>query len=482
MSRFWHRPPRCSVVARARRGVALVAGLLAATGGMAQVGTVRVSDALSEPTYAVAPTGDFARLFVTERAGDIEILDLVTDTFNTVPFLTVLGVTGEGLQGLAFHPAYADNGYFYVYYFTSNPARTVVERYARDPSNPDLADPLSNQLILQIDQPSGNHNGGWIGFGPDGYLYLPLGDGGGQCDPDNNGQNTDTLLSAVLRLDVDGDDFPGDPDRNYAVPRDNPFVGVPGADEIWSFGLRNPFRSSFDRETGDFYIADVGQVTREEVNFQPAASSGGENWGWDLREGKIATPDNPPNCAGGPPPPGNVDPIYDYPRGTGTTQGRSVTGGYVYRGPETELVGQYFFGDFINERIWSFDAVTAANFVDRTAAFVPDAGSIESIVAFGEDGFGNLYIVDLNGELFRVVGPVGFVPCPDLLISNEQINVLDTREHCRNIVTGPDLLVTGSGDLRLRAGNRVAMANGTSVESGGQLAVELDAALTQMAP
>lgn len=457
----------------------MVVALVSSPPAEPAVSTKRIADALSSPTYAVSPPCDFNRLFVTQLEGDILIYDLSTETFNGTPFLTVPAVAGEGLQGLAFHPNYTVNGYFYVYYFTSSPSRTVVRRFSRDSANPDLADPASGLTIVEISQPAGNHNGGWLGFGPDGLLYLPQGDGGGQCDPSNHGQNTETLLSSVLRLDIDRDDFPADADRNYGIPLGNPFVGQAGLDEIWSFGLRNPFRSSFDRTIGDLYIGDVGQSTWEEINWQPAASAGGENYGWDLREGEVATPSGT-NCNGGPRPPGNVDPSYAYAHGGGALQGNSVTGGYVYRGPETEIAGKYFFGDFVNERIWSFDAGTGSNFTDWTAAFVPDAGTIDQIVSFGEDGFGNLYIVDLGGELFRVEGPVGFVPCPDLVLSDDAVMGTQIIEHCRNIVTGPNFAV--GGDLTLRAGTKIVLGNGTAVGTAALLTIGIDAALQQIPP
>ena len=371
------------------------------------VGTVLFASGLSSPTYVTAPAGDFTRLFVTELAGEIEILDATTGAQGGVPFLTIPGVDGEGLQGLAFHPDYATNGFFYVYYFDNSASHLV--RYTRS-ANPDLADGASAFPILTITQPFGNHNGGWIGFGPDDFLYVPVGDGGSQHDPSDNGQSiTGELLGNVLRIDVDGDDFPGDAGRNYAIPSDNPFVGITGEDEIWAYGLRNPFRASFDRATGDFYIADVGQNTHEEIDFQLASSGGGENYGWRLREAFVATPTG---GVGGAQPPDGVDPIHDYDHGTGDDQGNSVTGGYVYRGPIPSINGKYFFGDYQNERIWSIEhnGVVVTEYIDWTSDFVPDIGTIDQIVGFGEDANGNLYIVDLGGQVFRVFGPVGGVP------------------------------------------------------------------------
>ena len=373
----------------------------------------RVVSGLTRPIYVTAPRNDFDRLFIVEQhSGRIRILDLASGLLNPTPFLTVPGLsTGneQGLLGLAFHPEYETNGFFYVN-FTGAGGATNVVRYRVSAANPDIAEPTSAMTILSFAQPQSNHNGGWIGFGPDGFLYINSGDGGGSNDsgpghtePGGNAQDiTNNLLGKVLRIDVDGDDFP-DPDRNYAIPATNPFVGVQGDDEIWTYGLRNPWRASFDRLTGDLYIGDVGQNTREELNFQPGGSAGGENYGWRLREGKIATPTGD---VGGPRPPGAIDPVYDYSHGVGPLQGFSVTGGYVYRGPNLPLRGKYFFADFSTARIWSIehDGSAVTEFIDWTASFTPDIGTIDSISSFGEDATGNLYVVDLDGEVFRV-GP-----------------------------------------------------------------------------
>jgi len=381
----------------------------------AEVGTVRIATGLTWPTYVVSPPGDADHLFITEMLGDIEVLDLGTGRIGASPFLTLTNLGFEGVQGLAFHPDYDSNGRFYVYYQDSSYQTQVVRYLVSD--DPELADAGSAQAVIRIPQPAGNHNGGWIGFGPDGYLYVPLGDGGFQHDPGKHGQRIEgDLLGTILRIDVDGDDFPADPERNYAIPPSNPFVGVPGDDEIWAYGTRNPFRSSFDRLTGDFYFVDVGQRTWEEVNFQPASSSGGENYGWRLREGLVATPTG---RVGGPLA-GRTDPIYVYGHGYGPDQGVSITGGYVYRGPVVSLQGKYFFSDFANARIWSIehDGSAVTEFSDWTEAFAPPAGqgAIEQVVSFGEDGAGNLYIVDLTGEVFQVVGSTApAVPIPLLV-------------------------------------------------------------------
>jgi hypothetical protein len=299
---------------------------------------------------------------------------------------------------------------------TVEDGRTEIRRY-RVSTDPDVADPQSEQLVLGYAQPQSNHNGGWLGFGPDGYLYISAGDGGGANDSSSghtqgsgNAQDiTDNPLGKVLRIDVDGDAFPADDARNYAIPPSNPFVDATGDDEIWSYGLRNPWRASFDRMTGDLYIGDVGQGAREEIDVQPAGSAGGENYGWRLREGTIATPG-----VGGSRPAGAIDPIYDYTRGAGPFQGFSVTGGYVYRGPVAEIRGQYFFADYSSERIWSlvydgsepggFDGSNFTDLIDRTVELAPGGSlDINQISSFAEDDSGNLYILDLGGEIFRIV-------------------------------------------------------------------------------
>ncbi len=371
---------------------------------------VRVASGLSQPLFATAAPGDNNRLFIAEKGGQIKILDQSTGQLNTSPFLDVsdqVSTNSErGLVGFVFHPDYQSNGRFFVS-LTNLSGDTEIREYQVS-TDPDLADSSSFRPILSFAQPEANHNGGWLGFGPDGYLYISSGDGGGGNDPGNNAQDiTDNLLGKILRIDIERDDFPGDATRNYAVPSDNPFVGTVGDDEIWVYGLRNPWRPSFDRETGDLYIADVGQGAREEINVQPASSNGGENYGWRVREGTIATPN-----VGGPKPLGAIDPIYDYAHGNGPFQGNSVTGGYAYRGPIQQLQGQYFFGDFVSGGIWSlqFDGSASSthngtnftNLVDRTSQFTPDAGAINTLASFGEDNQGNLYLVDIDGEVFQL--------------------------------------------------------------------------------
>lgn len=372
--------------------------------------TVRVASGLSRPVYVTAPPDDLDRLFIVEQhTGRIRILNLADGSINAAPFLDINGLaTGneQGLLGLAFDPDYAATGHFYVN-LTVSGRTTHIRRYTVS-GDPNVADPATSRTVLTYAQPQTNHNSGWIGFGPDGYLYIATGDGGGSDDNDGghtagtgNAQDiTANLLGKMLRLDIDGDDFPADDARNYAIPSDNPFVDITGDDEIWAYGLRNPWRASFDRATGDLYIGDVGQRNREEIDFQPAASTGGENYGWRLREGFIATPTG---GVGGARPPGAIDPIHDYPR----SDGQVITGGYVYRGAAIpDLQGTYFFADYGTARIWSFrfDGTTRTAFTERTAELRPRGATIGQISSFGEDAAGNLYIVDLGGEVFRIVG------------------------------------------------------------------------------
>ncbi|MBK9121408.1 MAG: PQQ-dependent sugar dehydrogenase [Phycisphaerales bacterium] len=408
--------------------------------------TVRVATGLNRPIYVTAPPGDDNRLFIVEKAGVIKILDLGSGVLLGTPFLNIDPLVGggttnnseQGLLGLAFHPNYAGNGWFYVNY-TNNAGSTVVARYTVS-ANPNIADPGSATLLLTIAQPQANHNGGWLDFGPhDGYLYIATGDGGGSGDTDaghtpgvgNSQDITNNLLGKMLRIDVDGDDFPADPNRNYAIPATNPFVGLTGDHEIWSFGLRNPWRPSFDRLTGDLYIADVGQASWEEVNFQPAESPGGENYGWRCREGAHNF-NTSGDCSQTP----FTEPIHEYARG-GNPFRCAITGGYVYRGCAIpDLRGTYFFGDFCSRQVWSFRYAGAFIPVaqDRTAELAPGGGlSIDSIVSFGEDARGELYIVKQGnlantGEVYRITpgGPTE-PPTPYDYDNNGFVEFLDAR-------------------------------------------------------
>lgn len=396
---------------------------LAGSVSSAQIGTTRVASGLDLPMFVAPAPGDPNRLYVLERGGDVEILDLSTGTVNPAPFLDVpagqVNGAGEGgMLGLAFDPDFASNGRFYVNMTTgtvgsgSDPFRNEIRRYIR--TSPDTA-ATTFETLLSYNQPFTNHNGGWIGFNPTATgparhdLYIATGDGGSSNDPGNNAQDTtDNLLGKMLRINVSGA-------SGYTSPPTNPFVGVTGDDEILAHGLRNPFRASFDRVTGELYIGDVGQGAREEVDvFDPAVIDPGtgrapiRNFGWRLREGTIQNPAS----VGGSPPPNNVEPIYDYRR-LGTPgypdelEGNTVTGGVLYRGPVADLQGLYIFGDYISDRIWAFDpADPYGTITDLTDVLTPPTGegTIANIVAFSEDAAGNLYIVDLlDGEVFQVV-------------------------------------------------------------------------------
>ena len=384
----------------------LAASLVSTLPAAAQVKSQRVVGGLQWPVYVTAPVGDEHRLFVVLQNGLISIIKdgvLLSEPFLDIDALVpdVSTYDERGLLGLAFHPDYPSNGTFYVNYIDEN-GNTVIARYAVS-ADPDLADPSSGLVILTVDQPYANHNGGTLAFSPrDGDLYVGMGDGGSEGDPQNRSQDPGTLLGKLLRLDVDA----GTP---YAIPDDNPFAGdgLP-LDEIWASGLRNPYRFSFDRLTGDLYIADVGQSRWEEIDVQPAASPGGQNYGWRLMEGDECY--NPPSgCNDG----SLVLPVHVY----GHDLGCSVTGGVVYRGSALpELQGLYFFADWCSARIWSlrWQAGAAEDLQDWTERLAPGDGlAIESIAAIGEDGLGEIYIVDrspnLQGEIYKLV-PAGPQP------------------------------------------------------------------------
>ncbi|MDI6449081.1 PQQ-dependent sugar dehydrogenase [Anaerobaca lacustris] len=370
-----------------------------------------VASGLNRPVGVAWPDDGTNRLFVIEQhTGRIRIVDLNTGSMLPAPFLSLGGLVSgneQGLLGLAFDPLHANNGLFYVNVTVAGGA-TEIRRYRVSRTSWDVADPDSGVVLLSIAQPFSNHNGGWIAFGPDGYLYISTGDGGSGFDPGNRAQNLDTLLGKMLRIDVRATDGPT---GQYGIPPDNPFVGVPGArPEIWAYGLRNAWRCSFDRLTGDLYIADVGQNQIEEINFQPASSSGGENYGWRIMEGTRCSDDS---RTGGNPPcddPSLVPPIYEYTHAVGV----SVTGGYVYRGHKLGgLQGTYFFGDYGSARIWSFryDGATLTEFAERTAELNPGLANVGFLSSFGEGPDGELYLLDLvGGALFRMVSAAEPIP------------------------------------------------------------------------
>jgi glucose/arabinose dehydrogenase len=332
------------------------------------------------------------RLFIVEQAGVIKIFN--KGILGPSPFLNisskVLLSAEQGLLGLAFPPNYSAKNHFYVYY-TSLTGDNVVARYTLS-ADPDVADPTSEQIILTMPHPTyANHNGGQLAFSPrDGYLYIGTGDGGGGGDPFNNAQNPQSLLGKILRLDVESAPDPG---FNYKIPNSNPFFDVTGyRPEIWALGLRNPWRFSFDRLTPDLYIGDVGQAGFEEVDFQPATSPGGENYGWNILEGPACY--NPPtNCL---PPPGYVPPVIYYDH----TEGIAILGGYVYRGARYgSLKGIYFFGD-LTGKIWGLRR-NSGGLWQRSLLLSPGF----SISSFGEDEKGNLYVIDYGlGQVYEIIG------------------------------------------------------------------------------
>lgn len=388
----------------------LLALSTAATAGGANITAIRVVEGLQRPVWVTAPPGDFHRVFVLEQPGRIRIVRdgaLLETPFLDIDPIVLGGVSlfdERGLLGLAFHPEYAENGLFYVYYSALN-NNTVLARYQVS-ADADVADPNSALIMMTFVQPPGfpNHKCGWLAFGPDGFLYIGAGDGGSANDPGGRAQDiTNQWLGKLLRIDVNGDDFPEDASRNYAVPTGNPFVGLVGDDEIWAYGLRNPWRNSFDPETGELFIADVGQDVQEEINIQPAFSPGGQNYGWRCMEGNLCTGLSGCTCNA----PNLTLPIHTYNHVDGRC---SITGGEVYRGCALpDLHGAYFFADYCSGEFWTLtrDGANVA-VTDRTAELTPAGGlAITAPSSFGRDAYGELYICDRNdGEVYRIVPAV----------------------------------------------------------------------------
>ena len=345
---------------------------------------VLVDSGLTRPTYLTHADDD--RLFVTEQPGRIRIIQagqLLDQPFLDLTDKVLSTGNEQGLLSVAFHPAYKTNGQFFVYYVRQPDGAIVIERYTVSKDDPNLADPGSAHTLLVIDHSqAANHNGGQLQFGPDGYLYLGTGDGGGQGDQHGqagNGQNRQVLLGKLLRIDVTGQD-------TYAIPPTNPF-----GNEIWAYGLRNPWRFSFDRATGDLYIADVGQDTYEEVDFQPALSKGGENYGWRIMEGLHCY-----NPQAGCDRTGLVLPVAEYTHAVG---GCAITGGYVYRGSKyPALQGLYFFGDYCSGLLWSLQRDPGGQW-----HMTKQLSTGLLISSFGEDAQGELYLVDHNGAIYQLV-------------------------------------------------------------------------------
>ncbi|OGO04380.1 MAG: glucose dehydrogenase [Chloroflexi bacterium RBG_13_54_9] len=341
-----------------------------------------------QPTYLVDAADGSSRIFLVEKQGRVRVIK--DSKLLETPFLDIVDLvesrgSEQGLFSIAFDPNYITNGELYVNYTAkAGNGDTIVARY-RVSADPDVVDPGSAQVVLQIDQPAANHNGGQLQFGPDGYLYIGMGDGGSSGDPWGNAQNLDVLLGKMLRLAVRGE-------ATYSIPPDNPFLGRNDArPEIWAYGLRNPWRFSFDRATSDLYIADVGQNAWEEVNFQSRSSHGGENYGWDILEGTHCF-EPPRGCDRG----STVLPVAEY----GHDQGCSVTGGYVYRGKKyPTLRGIYFFADYCSGRIWGLRQADGGNW-EMAQLLKTDV----RVSSFGEDAAGELYVLDLGGKVYHLTG------------------------------------------------------------------------------
>jgi glucose/arabinose dehydrogenase len=373
------------------------------------------------PLRISAPPGDTGRLFIVEQTGKIKIIKLPARTVNPIPFLDLSGIVSsgneQGLLGIAFDPNYATNGRFYVSYTTPGGAFGTCVSHISEfqvSANPDVADPGSEAALIVVDHPQNQHQMHTMGFsqrpGDEGNLYIASGDGGGECDngpghaPGGNGQSTQTLFGKILRIHPEA--TPG----TYTIPPDNPFYGsTTDKQEIWAYGLRNPWQFSWDRQTRTMFIGDVGQGAREEIDVQkPSNPGGGENYGWRFKEGFVQSP-----CSQPTPPPGLTDPIFDYPHTTGIC----IIGGYLYRGTRVrDLRGLYVFadaygpdgGDFTG-RIWSFryDGHTVSNFQDITSQLFPTRiGNfpLNNPVAFWEDNSGELYIADIgNGNIYKIL-------------------------------------------------------------------------------
>jgi glucose/arabinose dehydrogenase len=404
---------------------------------------------LQNPLYLTSAPGDPRHLFILEKRGLVKIYDTSTGQTLGTSFLNVsseVQTDGEqGLLGLAFAPDFATSRKFYVYLSNAS-GDAEIREYTTLAGNPLVADPASMRLINRIDYPSSstNHRGGWIGFGPDGYLYAATGDG---ADADNS-QTLANQLGKILRLDVTADAFPDDADRNYALPADNPtsISGIDGSAEmtgIYAAGLRNPWRVSFDRLTGEMYIADVGQSSYEEINL----GRPGANYGWSFTEGSF-NPGTYPNY---------TNPIHTYDR----DNGQSVTGGYVYRGAEQDFQGTYFFSDFGSSRIWSLKHVSGSwAFTDLTGQVSVGGGPIYHVSSMGEDASGNLYIVDYGGKIFRLDLKSGIGPDPD----TDAADILYGRGGNDRIYGGggKDALYGGSGNDYLRGGSGADLLSGGS--------------------
>ncbi len=386
--------------------------------------TQTISSAFTHPVVITHAGDNSQRLFVVEQPGKIWVVqsnNVVSQPFMDISSQVLSKGAEQGLLGLAFPPGYSTNNHFYVDYTRQTDGAIVIERFLLTSTNSNVADTNSGQIIKVISKPNPstsyiNHNAGQLAFGPDGYLYIGVGDGGLEGDPQNDGQKTNTLLGKMLRIDVEGGVSP------YAVPTNNPFVGQPGfLPEIWAYGLRNPWRFSFDRLTGDLYIGDVGQNTYEEIDFQPAGSAGGQNYGWKIMEGtnNYSVPTGFTNFST------LTLPVTVYSHLTlPSDDAGAVIGGYVYRGPSSpRMNGMYFYGDFVVGWIWGMKQV-GATWQSLPLLAPPNTGFSTNISTFGEDDQGNLYWADYyRGRIYQMqdslqVWTPTFSPTNGIIFSN----------------------------------------------------------------
>jgi len=354
--------------------------------------TEKIIQDLKKPVYMTAPSGSNDFLYFLEKEGRIMVYDRNEKKLLSEPFLDIrdkitIRMNEQGLLGMAFSPSYSSDGLFYLYY-TDNEGDTQVSRFHTLTKN----GVIKEEKLISVKQDFKNHNGGWIGFGPDGNLYIALGDGGAGNDPKNRAQDMKSHLGKLLRIDVSSK-------KGYTIPNDNPYVSDSNVlDEIYAFGLRNPWRCSWDEATNRFYIADVGQNAWEEVNVVTQNQLKGGDFGWRMRE---ATHKTVSKKAGGKKPKDAIDPVFEYPR----SEGRSITGGYVYQGKIPTLKGHYFFADFVTNKIWSFqyDGEKTTNEKRWESILVDDGKPIRSISSFGVDPQGELYLVSHSGKVFKIV-------------------------------------------------------------------------------
>lgn len=474
---------------RSQFGSALALFAFLAAGSSPQAAALQTSPTLASqqvggfferPVQVGAPERD-PRLFVAEQyTGLIKILEdgieLPAPFLDLGSLLDPQATQQQGFLGFAFHPRYADNGYLFVHY-TDLAGDNVIARYQVSASDPNVIDVSTAVSVLTISQPLVDHNGGRIAFGPDGLLYIGIGDGGGVNDPLCAAQDETTLLGKVLRIDVDAIDATG----SYGIPPSNPLVGVPGAaEEIWQLGFRQPWRFGFDRSTGDLYIGEVGEEDFEEVNFAPMAT-GGINYGWQVLEHTLCTAvDTLSFC--NPALPGCDDPLYTgaiaaYPHDF-DVWGCAIIGGTVYRGEAIpDLQGTYFFADFCTTRVWSFefDGTTASPITERTAELVT-APNILTFASIDEDGFGELYLTSQAGFVLKIVDPNGAAPTPPLVSKWDRISLTDGGAHELFLDAGESL----AGQAYFVLGSRTGTSPGTPVD-GFVLPLNFDAYTTNSA-